>query len=75
MKNILPSNIKKIIMGLSMIEITDFHRSGDFVYNIENQYILKISSRIADLHDEMVKNDYLIQYLPYLFQHLRYLVQ
>ena len=39
--------------------ITDFHVSGDEVYNIEDKYILKVSTNINRLKHEKDFNDLL----------------
>lgn len=66
-----PIEIKEIIKELKMKELTDFHRSGDLVYSIENKYILKISNDIFRLTEEYNKdswiNKYIISPKPILF--------
>ena len=44
--------------------ITDFHVSGDEVYNIEDKYILKVSTNINRLKHEKDFNDLLTDKLP-----------
>ena len=61
---IFPNKIKEIINNLSIKEITDYHVSGDVVFNIENTYILKVSSNIKQLKHEKEMNDFLIDNLP-----------
>lgn len=39
--------------------ITDYHRSGDLVINIDNKYILKITTNIEALKREKRANDFL----------------
>lgn len=61
---IFPSKINKLIKGLKVKEITDYHVSKDAVYNIENTYILKISNNIKQLQHEKEMNDFLLNKLP-----------
>lgn len=58
-----PKEIKEIIKNLKMTEIVDFHTSGDKVYNINNTYILKVSSIVDRLEKEYLKDCWLINYI------------
>ena len=51
----IPLIIEELIKDLEMVEITDFHRSGDLVYSIGNKYILKISEELTRLQQEFEK--------------------
>lgn len=57
---ILPNKIKGIIKDKKMILITEAHVSGDEVYNINDEYILKVSTNIDTLLHEKNINDYLL---------------
>ena len=56
--------INKLIKDKKKTLITNFHVSGDEVYNIEDTYILKISDNIEQLKHEKEFNDLLIDKLP-----------
>ena len=58
-----PEEINKIIGNLSVAEITDFHRSGDKVYKIDDKYILKVSTNILRLQNEQQKDAWASQYI------------
>lgn len=58
-----PKEINKIIGNLSVAEITDFHRSGDKVYKIDDKYILKVSTNIQRLQNEQEKDAWISQYI------------
>ncbi|MBO5866861.1 MAG: phosphotransferase, partial [Clostridia bacterium] len=49
--------------NLSAAEITDYHRSGDKVYNVANKYILKVSTNIQRLQNELEKDAWVSQYI------------
>lgn len=57
-------SIDKIIENKKKTLIKDYHVSNDEVYNIEDTYILKISSNIDRLRHEKEFNDLLINKLP-----------
>ena len=58
-----PNKINLVIANLSISEIVDFHRSGDTVYNIGNNFILKVSQNIAQLQKEYKKDQWISQYI------------
>lgn len=57
-------SIDKLIKNKQKTLIKDYHVSNDEVYNIEDTYILKISSNIDRLKHEKEFNDLLINKLP-----------
>jgi len=57
-------SIDKLIENKKKTLIKDYHVSNDEVYNIEDTYILKISSNIDRLRHEKEFNDLLINKLP-----------
>lgn len=57
-------SIDNIIENKKKTLIKDYHVSNDEVYNIEDTYILKISSNIDRLRHEKEFNDLLINKLP-----------
>ena len=57
-------SISNLIENKNKKLIKDFHVSGDEVYNIDDTYILKISSNIEMLKHEKEYNDLLINKLP-----------
>lgn len=57
-------SIDKLIENKNKTLIKDYHVSNDEVYNIEDTYILKISSNIDRLRHEKEFNDLLINKLP-----------
>ena len=59
-----PIKIQELINHLKVTEITEYHVSGDAVYNIENTYILKVSNNIKQLEHEKEMNDFLLDKLP-----------
>ncbi len=63
-KNQIPSELFNLIKNKKIRAINKAHRSGDLVYNISNEYILKISSSFERLDRERKANDLLIDYLP-----------
>lgn len=60
----IPSAIKSIIKDSNMNEFKEFHVSGDNVFNIDNKYILKISSHTNRLYEEYQKDSWLYKVLP-----------
>lgn len=58
-----PHIIEELINGLEIKEITDFHRSGDFVYSIGNKYILKVSEELARLQQEFEKDTWVSNHI------------
>lgn len=66
-----PKCINDLIKDKELIEIKDFHRSGDFVYSIGNCYILKVSNNIERLNEEYKKDLWISNYIsspkPILF--------
>ena len=60
----IPLIIEELIKDLEMVEITDFHRSGDLVYSIGNKYILKISEELTRLQQEFEKDTWVSNHLP-----------
>lgn len=59
----IPSIIEELIKDLEMVEITDFHRSGDLVYSIGNKYILKISEELTRLQQEFEKDTWVSNHI------------
>lgn len=55
----LPSVIEEWLAGKEVVEITENHRSGDLVYRVGDDYILKISDNIERLVRERAVNDFL----------------
>ncbi len=55
----LPSAIEEWLAGKEAAEITENHRSGDLVYRVGDDYILKISDNIERLVRERAVNDFL----------------
>ena len=66
-----PKCINDLIKNRKIIEIKDFHRSGDKVYSIDNFYILKVSDNIERLNEEYKKDLWISNYIsspkPILF--------
>ena len=60
----IPKEILTIIKDKKVRAINKAHRSGDYVYNINNEYILKISLDKDKLLREKVVNDELENKLP-----------
>lgn len=58
-----PIEINKIIGESKIIEIVDFHRSGDNVYSINDKYILKVSENIERLKNEYIKDKWICKYI------------
>ena len=56
----LPSVIEEWLAGKEVVEITENHRSGDLVYRVGDDYILKISDNIERLERERTVNDFLM---------------
>lgn len=52
----LPSKIYNLIANKNIKEITDFHVSGDNVFMIEDEFILKVSTNIGRLKKEYEKD-------------------
>lgn len=59
----LPKEITDLISKYNLVEITDFHVSGDKVYNIGNKFILKVSNDVNRLSDEWMKDLWFSKYL------------
>ena len=58
-----PKEIEKHINGIKIKKFsTKYHRSGDVVYNIGNEFILKVSENIDNLEKERKANDLLCDY-------------
>jgi len=53
----VPEEIEKYFSNKKISKIIKGHRSGDLVYRIGNEYILKISRDIESLNKEMKAND------------------
>ena len=64
LKNEIPSILFELIKDKKVRAINKAHRSGDLVYNIGNEYILKISTSFDRLDRERKANDLLKDYLP-----------
>ncbi|MCI9072524.1 MAG: phosphotransferase [Lachnospiraceae bacterium] len=60
----LPPAIGKRLAGRELVEITENHVSGDLVYRVGNEYILKISEQEERLKREQTVNDFLAGRLP-----------
>lgn len=58
-----PSKIKEIIKNYSVFEYTNFHVSGDNVYNVGNKFILKVSNNVSRLQEEYQKDLWISKYL------------
>lgn len=54
-----PREIEKIIEGRCCKEIVDFHRSGDLVYQIDDEFILKVSDNVPRLREEYEKDEWI----------------
>lgn len=54
-----PQAIEERLTGKEVAEITEHHVSGDLVYRVGNDYILKISDNIERLRREKAVNDFL----------------
>ena len=54
-----PKAIEQRLSGKAVIEITENHRSGDLVYRVGDDYILKVSDNIERLVRERTVNDFL----------------
>lgn len=63
-KQQIPIEILNFTQNKKVRAINKAHRSGDLVYNINNEYILKISSSFDRLDRERKANDLLTSYLP-----------
>ena len=61
MANNLPKEILELICEDKVVEILDFHRSGDQVFQIGEKYVLKVSSNVISLDEEKKRNDFLQQ--------------
>ena len=59
----IPLIIEDLIKDLEMVEITDFHRSGDLVFSIGNKYILKVSEELARLQQEFEKDTWVSNHI------------
>lgn len=55
----LPPAVMERLAGKEMVEITENHRSGDLVYRVGEEYILKVSDNIERLQRERAVNDFL----------------
>ena len=60
----VPEEIIKLIKNKKIRAINKAHRSGDYVYDINNEYILKISLDKNKLLREKIVNDELRDKLP-----------
>lgn len=54
-----PQAIEQRLMGKAVVEITEYHVSGDLVYRVGDEYILKVSDNIERLLRERTVNDFL----------------
>lgn len=54
-----PQVIEERLAGKEVAEITENHKSGDLVYRVGSDYILKISDNIERLRREKAVNDFL----------------
>lgn len=54
-----PSAMEQWLLGKTVVEITENHRSGDLVYRVGEDYILKVSDNIERLQRERAVNDFL----------------
>lgn len=64
LKNNIPKDLLNILENKKIRAINKAHRSGDLVYNVNNEYILKISTSFDRLNREKMINDLLSEYLP-----------
>jgi len=64
LQEILPALIKDHIGDLDTKLITEYHRSGDLVYQVGKEYILKISETKERLERERSVNDFLQGKVP-----------
>lgn len=55
----LPPAVRERLAGKAITEITKNHRSGDLVYRVGDDYILKVSDNLERLRRERVVNDFL----------------
>lgn len=55
----MPLKIRERLAGKEVVEITQNHRSGDAVYQVGDEYILKVSDNIERLQRERAVNDFL----------------
>lgn len=55
----LPPAVMERLAGKELVEITENHRSGDLVYRVGEDYILKVSDNIERLQRERAVNDFL----------------
>lgn len=62
--NKIPNSLLELIENKKIRVINKAHRSGDLVYSIGNEYILKISTSFDRLNREKNANDLLIDFLP-----------
>ena len=60
----LPPAIEERLAGRELVEITENHVSGDLVYGVGDDYILKISEQVERLKREQIMNDFLTGRLP-----------
>lgn len=60
----VPEMIQDYIMNLKIKKITKAQTSGDFVYQIGDKYILKISENVERLKREKEANDFLAKKVP-----------
>lgn len=61
---VFPRIINEYIDGMKIRLITKYHRSGDLVYDVDNKYILKVSTNKILLKNEKMNNDLLEDKLP-----------
>ena len=54
-----PPAMEQWLAGKTVVEITKNHRSGDLVYRVGEDYILKVSDNIERLQRERAVNDFL----------------
>lgn len=59
-----PQTVQEYLRGKMLVEITENHKSGDRVYRVDSDYILKISENMERLGRERTANDYLTGKLP-----------
>ena len=64
MKNVVPYQLSTLLKHKKVRAINLHHRSGDYVYDVENEYILKISIDKERTRKEKEVNDYLSKRLP-----------
>lgn len=62
--NKIPETLHEFLDNKKLRCININHTSGDLVYNVEGNYILKISTNKERLKREKVVNDYLLRKLP-----------